>query len=199
MIFPSGKEYYKGITFSAEHGLKIYQRFKTQTRRVMASKFWNAMEAVPEPAEYERICHSCPYGGVGRKLWVREPWKAYKTMDAFKPSKIQIGSPIEYVGGGTNRVGMPVTIGNPGKYRNSRFMCRWMSRNLLQIDAVGAEKLHDITDEEIKREGVHPIGTSLANLRPDFMTLWDSISGSFMPWSANPWVWVISFHRIMIT
>jgi len=58
------------------------------------------------------------------------------------------------------------------------------SRYWIRITGVGVQKLHDIDDIDVKREG-------FADLE-GFKAKWEEINGR-NAWSENPYVWVYSF------
>ena len=81
---------------------------------------------------------------------------------------------------------------------------RAASRITLDVVSVRAERLQDITDEEIAAEGVTM--QALIDLGvPSFpwpaapLDLWrlgwNAINGKRAPWEANPWVWRVEFRR----
>lgn len=91
-------------------------------------------------------------------------------------------------------------------------MPRWACRLRLEIVSIGVERLHDIKEEDAKREGApmyvpgHGIITqadvnsdpgylNFVNYRMGFEHLWTSINGA-ESWNANPWVWRIEFKEI---
>lgn len=98
-------------------------------------------------------------------------------------------------------------------------MPRWASRLTLEVKAIRAEPLHDISDGDAIREGIYrsveivepceskyPISTDWdgykAMLSPcvarwDFARMWRSIYPSGpKSWDAAPWVWVIDFEVV---
>jgi hypothetical protein len=88
------------------------------------------------------------------------------------------------------------------KYMPSIHMPRWASRITLEITDIRVERLHDISEEGAKAEGIDTNGfiskidgiTGREN-RIYFSTLWKSIHGHGS-WDANPWVWVVSFRKL---
>jgi len=151
----------------------------------------------------------CPYGEVGRRLWVRETFTSTKE-----------GEPIYRAD--------PIFDGmGPGDFawswRPSIFMPRRFSRILLEIVAIRAERLQGISEEDSRAEGVREfVDSEAANdpawcaysvraaisqgrQRPSaaddigaFAYLWDSINARRrLGWDVNPWVWVIGFKRIL--
>lgn len=86
-------------------------------------------------------------------------------------------------------------------WKPSIFMPRAASRITLEVTGVRVERLQDISEEDAKAEGVEPAPFCKAG-RPAglehveaFEDLWNSINGKGA-WSANPWVWVVSFRRL---
>jgi len=95
-------------------------------------------------------------------------------------------------------------------------MPRSLSRITLEVTCVRVERLHDISEDDARAEGVakmkrdpasshqwlfmpvfgcdHPSGT-LGNARECFESGWVKINGADS-WAANPWVWCISFKRL---
>ena len=81
------------------------------------------------------------------------------------------------------------------KWKSPLFMPKWVARLWLEIVDIRAERLQEITEDEIFAEGLCPTSEELAYL--EWIDLWDSINTKRgYPWSANPWVWRISFKGI---
>jgi hypothetical protein len=142
-----------------------------------------------------------PYGQPGDELWFREPWKVNGAYDYLAPSKLTVHSgPIAYLADGDKEA--------LGRYRHSRFMCRWMSRvRHVPILDIRVERVQDITEKGAINEGVEPMeifghgmgwkdygceGGGLALARDSYRTLWELINGPGS-WEKNEWVWVIKF------
>lgn len=100
-------------------------------------------------------------------------------------------------------------------YRNYAFcnipsihMPKWACRIFLEVTEIKVERLQDMTEEDAISEGVWLDKSVLPNaytvfgmphwrLPVDaFINLWESINWEDS-WEANPWVWVISFNRIV--
>jgi hypothetical protein len=86
-------------------------------------------------------------------------------------------------------------------------MPRWASRITLRITDIRVERLQNISEEDAKAEGCEsPLtgaeapaagpGVFLADERTSFAILWNKINGPGA-WDENPWVWAISFERLM--
>lgn len=143
---------------------------------------------------------SCPFGGVGDRIWVRETWARYN-ID-------QNSHDIAY------RATTPADWPEEGRWRPSIHMPRWASRILLEITDVRVERLNVISEEDARAEGVGIAvwfaakgvpesewtslgeqGAMQASHINKFATLWESIYGA-ESWKANSWVWVIEFKRV---
>ncbi|MAG64631.1 MAG: hypothetical protein CMK74_01975 [Pseudomonadales bacterium] len=143
----------------------------------------------------------CPYGQPGDHLWVRE------TCFINGPSK---GSEVIYKADPLpNWEGEETDI----RWRPSIHMPRWASRIQLEITAVRVERLQEISEEQAQAEGIERDGkmptlwkrgplhgdqnlvhvTNFPKLA--FRSIWEAINGP-ESWGANPWVWVVEFHRI---
>ena len=171
---------------------------KTQTRRIVSLRefgpsdtpgyqwhfrdrrgLWNDIST-------ERLLELCPHGEVGTRLWVRETWYT----DDGRTAQYR----ADY-GHGTRE---PADIADRGQHwRPSIFMPRWASRILLEITEVRVQRVQEISDDDVKSEGVltfaerYPLGVSF------FKPLWDSLNAKRgYGWDKNPWVWVLGFRRI---
>ena len=68
--------------------------------------------------------------------------------------------------------------------RPSLFMPKNASRITLTVKGVTLERLHEITDEGAKAEGVKD--------RAEYYRIWKELNGE-ESWAVNPWVWVVKF------
>ena len=211
----------KPILFSAPMVRAILAGRKTMTRRALKNQ-------PVELPDFNKGCLSicvggskytafqpeittlhCPHGKVGSKLWVRESWRTYKSLDHLPPRQIATGAGIQYEAGGSN-VPMADELFNMGKLRPSIFMPRWASRINLELTEIRVERLNKISNTDILREGirsescnvcVHTGGSGCEHcfsiLNP-FRELWDSINGSTpgKAWDDNPFVFVESFKVV---
>lgn len=97
--------------------------------------------------------------------------------------------------------------------RPSIHMPRWASRILLEVSDVRVQRLHEITEEDARAEGVEAFFTRFdcigrdqrlntaelcrdAEHRASFAVLWDEINGDRALWISNPWVWAITFKAV---
>jgi hypothetical protein len=151
----------------------------------------------------------CPYGSAGERLWVRETHFINDYREAKVPEAERVGTEIVY-----RADPLPCWEGEESeiRWRPSIFMPRWASRILLEITDVRVEQLQDISDSQIKCEGIDLDALtdgedrydmchsgSSAEGRPTLRTawrdLWQSLNGPGS-WDANPWVWVVEFKRV---
>jgi len=77
-----------------------------------------------------------------------------------------------------------------GKVRQSIFLPRIFARGLDRITGIRIERLQDISEEDVRAEGIFPAKI------PPFRVLWDSINGKDYPWESNPYLWVIEFEVV---
>ena len=184
------------ILFSREMVRAILAGRKTQTRRV-AKAFDGKGDLDKILARFTRQ-KGCPYGEPGDRLWVREahsifdahgqhrdddkrwgPWGGLPTV--VSPD----GAKIAYFREGFDRSGQ-------NRWRPSIHMPRWASRITLEITDVRVEKLRDISEGDVIREGCPD---DVLYGRGWYRDLWNEINGDDA-WGANPWVWVIEFRRV---
>jgi hypothetical protein len=160
---------------------------------------------------------SCPYGQPGDRLWVRETWATYG-MEALAPQY----RPVFWA---ADREREGFSIPPDIKWRPSIHMPRWACRLRLEITGVRIERL-DISEADAIAEGIEQIaksdyprdgkkraagpwwkhyqheGACTDNPVFSYRTLWDSINGKPRPgkpdvsWSANPYVWVVTFKKL---
>ncbi|MCA3307673.1 MAG: hypothetical protein ING00_17930 [Roseomonas sp.] len=152
----------------------------------------------------------CPYGAPGDTLWVRESlyiWGRWR-KDGLRKNGLPSWR-FEEVG---QRADPDPDLGLIGSahvrhllkfwLRPSIHMPRWASRITLRITDVLVERLHEITEDDALAEGVTPLDYAAHHVaarcgaRIAFEQLWNTINGPGA-WEANPWVWVISFEKVM--
>ena len=141
---------------------------------------------------------------LGDRLWVRET-TTEEFMGSTSFTKYVADGHISYDEWSYSKTTRP-----------SIFMPRNLSRILLEITNVRVERLHDISAEDAKTEGIEPIhwpdlsikypdyvskirGRRVTNLLPkqSYFTLWESINGR-KSLEDNPFVWVISYKVVEI-
>jgi hypothetical protein len=178
------------ILFSAPMILAILEGQKTMTRRVIKNNcpfvtgayfdeeterwYWTTgAEKDRTPAD---LClGKCPFGQTGDKLWVRETWQ-------HNP-----------YGGIVYRAGSGIVDCDGRGWKSPIFMPRWASRITLEITAVRVERVQDITETDAWAEGIRT-----PNPVAGFMLRWEDLNlKRGYGWSANPWVWTITFGRLL--
>jgi hypothetical protein len=157
---------------------------------------------------------TCPYGGPGDRLWVKETWQAWQRVsheyDDWEPitREARCGSRwAEWMetNGRPERIEYRATSTSQGPWTPAIHMTRWASRLDLEITAVRLERLQEISEEDAIAEGIErnvddgvtyfgPLREGHVDPRVAYRWLWESIHGRGS-WDANPWVWAISFPR----
>jgi hypothetical protein len=180
------------ILFSGPLVRAILAGAKTQTRRA----------AKPQPTllhdhrSYRapcNACKACPYGQPGDRLWARE---TYAVRDAKAWQDRDTSSGMLFFRADDER-----ELPGDGRWRPSIHMPRWASRLTLDVTGVRLERLHLITEDDAKAEGVEPsTGMLMGGQGPHhhaFFGLWERINGKRpgCSWHDNPWVWVVEFKR----
>ena len=169
---------------------------------------WRPYGGAPEqPMPPDKVSELCPYGKVGDRLWVRET-----TRMRYMPNLLT-GEPTNAQAAEYEADGEPVLTPNGFDYAwwysrkscPSIYMPRMASRLTLEITDVRVERLQDISEADAKAEGVSLIAEGQEpDGSPDecsgghkaaFSKLWESINGPGS-WSANPWVWALTFRRL---
>ena len=205
------------ILFASPMARAILAGHKTQTRRVVRGPgpygqhhwpgeipgrpgwwtWWTRPEGAKARASSAELAVRCPYGVPGGRLWVRETWRPGEGDAA----------PVHYRADAEPPA--------PGPWRSGRFMRREHSRMTLAIQAIGIQRLHEITDLDVMCEGACPAyarsetpegrprlvseftGVLHDDPRALFSEGWDALNGrrEGCCWKDNPWVWRIEFRR----
>ncbi|RKH14333.1 hypothetical protein D7V97_03365 [Corallococcus sp. CA053C] len=167
----------------------------------------------------------CPYGQPGDRLWVRETWGLEDGKDDGERVVWQADRAAAWRSNLNDRFYLASDYA-PTRWRPSIHMPRWASRLTLDVASVRVERLHDITEEDAKAEGLACItkdgGRTWKYGIPDrdglpgtddtgwpwvdwdvsprvaFERLWSSINGA-ESWDANPWVWRIEFRQVEVS
>jgi len=198
------------ILFSAPMVRALLAGTKTQTRRNLKLKpgfdveerddgtLWPCAE---HPDCDDDVWMPCPQGEIGNQLWVRETW-AYG-IHAMAAERDEDG-PFVYAADGTTQGRLC------DRWTPSIHMPRWASRISLEITALRAERLQDISDADARAEGIEGMAGDpecgyrnyldqsgkdwSLSPRESFRSLWESINGP-ASWAKNPYVWVVEFER----
>lgn len=201
----------KPILFNAEMVRAILDGQKTCTRRIAKGAIpddamWGYTMFTPKGCISCRGVYSDEYGEKffrlpcqqGDILYVRETW-SHPIAPSYENKYVYRADEIAEDGFKND-----AHIWHP-----SIHMPKEAARIWLKVTGVRAERLLDITLEDIKKEGIWDDYKTyseeyLENLRKVaypkvFSKLWDStIKKSDLDrygWNANPWVWVIEFER----
>jgi len=143
------------ILFNGEMVKAILDGTKTQTRRLVRPQPNIAWSRGPVAVINGRWasggCVSdlqCPYGVPGDHLWVRETW-------ALVPKNGPAG-PEDYIAYRADGGSLPERL----VWRPSTCMSRWASRLTLEVTDVRARQVQDISENDVRAEGVVPIDHS---------------------------------------
>lgn len=179
--------------------------------------FFNVHAAIVghEPPDCVRVIR-CPYGKPSDRLWVRETHAIFgieeNRVQVAYAARLPEGKSLADTDGGLDLIHLedPKEVKwaenhvDCERWRPSIFMKRWSSRTMLEIKHVRAERLQEISVDNIKAEGVlppdYPNGTYIAEFDWEgrvWRELWNKINGKKHPWDSNPWVWVIEFRRLV--
>jgi len=195
------------IIFSGEMVRAILGGTKTQTRRVIKPQphqrdsgyTWFGRNCFASNSDLlaELMEDYCPHGQVGDRLWVRETWA-------------HVDGEVWYAADGIDKPRADGVRVHP-----SIFMPRWASRIALEITGVRVERVREISDADVRAEGVawdcgylNKCNSSRCptlqrdpfhdGTLHDFERLWDSINAKRgFGWNINPFVWVVEFKRVI--
>lgn len=194
------------ILFRPEMVRALLSDAKTQTRRVVKPQPrdpYTGLDLRPgsSPVDLPR----CPHGAPGDRLWVRETWGLLDTEPRDGPTR----ATVFHRATDGERPDLRYQL-----WRPSIFMPRWASRIDLEVTGVRVERLQEISEADARAEGIreghHDVPAAMGggvrtwDIGGDewwtdpvaaFRALWVDINGAGS-WSANPWVWVISFRRV---
>ena len=199
------------IIFNSEMIRAILEGRKTQTRRIVKSQppkgSWVCFDGIdayqgegyffqyPQNIDGGKIIFNkkfllpqkgkCPFGKIGDRLWVRETWAVIDYPDGTTARK------YETIYKANDNSGYPYQI----KWKPLIFMPRNYSRITLEITDIRVERLHEITREDITKEGFGKGYTDIGWTYV-FGQYWNLIHKEGHKWKDNPWVWVIGFKRL---
>lgn len=181
--------------------------------------FWMPDNRMSEPRTW------FPQYQPGETIAVREAFKTFDCYDHMTPKDIAdiydarkepdyLGTaPLLYLADqkmnarGSLVMGGTKNVYKWGRYRHARFMPAALARLHITIAAVRIERLHDITEEDARAEGVtllpserltEPVEIHGRTFGPHFIAfsrIWNSINGPDS-WAANPWIWAYTFRKI---
>lgn len=222
------------ILFSGPMVRELLAGRKTQTRRPVkrfaddpgaamllsmkgaVATFGHSIPDDPVPVEV-----TCPYGAPSDLLWVRETWCPLDGPHHFTdPSLPRDHLSDRYGTARRNGAAYRAETDADGercrqelgyKWKPAIHMPRWASRLLLEVEAVRAERLDDISEADARAEGMHFDGLwwhgaphhikgtprCLPSARDALLDRWDTMYAGG-PWerARNPWIWVVTFRRV---
>lgn len=215
----------RGLPFTAGNVRSLMAGRKTMTRRqANPPPGWTITSATPaglpiagRPGRGATVLQS-PFGQPGDRLWIREAYAVAQQYNKAAPRDLKpFGMTVLYLAGGSSawsddlcwRYEPDFPSVRPdwqGRARPPMFMCRWMTRALLDVVAVRVERLQEISEADAMAEGITEdeidhvlhIAEAMNQREPRpaawaFRTLWEDINGAGS-WDRNPWVWVVEFR-----
>ena len=198
----------KPILFNSEMVKAILDGRKTQTRRVIKDKCFKIWKM-----KYNSYtdCFSNQYSNG---ITVKRPYKRRMRL-GVRETHFLYG---KWIKNGFSKTGRqkwrfqfltkevkywdnPPSIIQKNSYRKeawykrpSIFMPRWACRIILEASGIRVERVQDISEEDVKAEGIDVRNDKSYILFPD---LWDKINKKRgYGWSQNLFVWVIEFKKI---
>jgi hypothetical protein len=192
----------KPIIFSTPMVQAILEGRKTQTRRVIkvddAPENWKISIAGTSIVRTEPYDVKLPRYAAGDVLWVREAW--CKNENPNSPNYGGYEYYADYEGAHCQSL---------IKWRSPIFMPREAARLFLKVKTVRVERLHDITENDARNEGVkdpydyqepsyynQPHVRGMEINKSAFAGLWDSLNAKRgYGWDTNPLVWVYEFEK----
>lgn len=209
----------KGICFIEPMFNKVVTGEKIQTRRIITpqpdSRGFRTTNIMFEDWHGREIR---PKYNVGETVYLKEPYA--ETCDEY-------GTPIiAYKFGGKPRLKLPDSLGCEmdtdwcidnypacGEWKNKLFMPQWAARHFIEITAVRAERLQDISEEDCLKEGIGYAPIQKLSWSEKLTPMWsngfnrystpqkayaalvDKINGKGT-WERNPFVWVYDFKLV---
>lgn len=153
-----------------------------------------------------RLLECCPYGGPGRRLWVRESF-----YEGGEWGRHHVGETGEIEGrwypNGQVHYGEKMPAGGASWRRiPSIHMPRRRSRITIELTAVRVEQLCLISEEDVEAEGFDEAGADQSERltassygysvpKHRFACRWERLNGSGS-WGLDPFVWVLSYRVV---
>jgi hypothetical protein len=185
----------RGIIFNTEMVRAILEDRKTNTRRVINPQpdhFHKFKDSILRPQiEYKEI--ECPYGKIGDLLYVRE---TYTKISDYSGGRII--SKLCYKADNGLQHSKKDAWGDLIKWKPSIHMPKSAARIWLEITDIRVERLQDINELEIIKEGCPNllVDEDMTQVIEWWVDLWDSINEKRgYGWDVNPWVWAIEFKK----
>lgn len=203
----------RSILMTPENAQKAHRMAKTQARLIVKehapylyvepnfdSRGAVVLRLDPDTGGYTEYW---PYGVVGDRLWIRESgWERPTLTPAMMREGADTWEPYYY--DALLIPGEAEELKRWGfKRRSSIHMPRWACRTVVELTGVCVERLNDITEEDAYAEGCEEYHwgdesgyCGALSSRSVFVSWWGSIHGQ-ESWEKNPYVWVLSFLRIL--
>jgi hypothetical protein len=149
----------------------------------------------------KRIKIRCPYGPVGRRLYIKE---SIRVCGADLQGRPLADPPVLYYADGAF-IGTTGEASIESRYPHVRpaiMMPERFARYFLETTSLGVKRLQNITESDAKAEGVEKmhiddLGQTWATYVRGFQSDWDSNHPRpHEKFEANPWVWAIGFKQI---
>lgn len=201
----------RGIIFQPDLVGVLLARGTIQTRRIVKPQpdsgglRWNTVVVGGHGGwtDMHGNPYTCPYGGVGDQLYVKEPWRTESQCDRLSPSQMADAvldvdyktpwAPIMYADG--TQANWDAACA-PGRSRRALHMPQWASRATVEIVRVDVQRLGDMTDEDALASGIQWSPGQRSSPVLDYAVLWNQIHGKKQPWQPELWVWVIDLKVV---
>lgn len=197
------------ILFSAPMIRALLENRKTQTRRfryrekqVLLSRGLGPQEptTIDIHTAWSKMHGRFQKAGPGHRelLWVRETW--HPVIEGHPVVLYKVDNQIVYHD--TGRQDQNIIYEQPERWVSSIHMPRWASRLTLEVTATKVERLHDMSQDDARAEGIavlcepHGIYTrKMLEVGPIslFQEIWENIHG-LGAWPANPEVVALTFR-----
>lgn len=202
----------RGIIMQAESVRAIIAGRKTQTRRVVTAgrgQEWLSIQGVAAVPSMRTVmigaelwaqmdhphggpggCVRCPYGAPGDRLWVKEAWTRWCSVEGCDKR-----GHIAY------RADASAEVERMTSWRSPMSMPRWASRLTLEVVEVRVQRVQDLTVADAEAEGIdpapHAMKPSGLDMIDAYRTAWDALNAKRgFAWASNPWVWAVTFKRV---
>jgi hypothetical protein len=206
---------------TAENGQKVYDRVKTQTRRIIElpescfSPQRDLDQIRTDIAAIDRAMDAATMYHVGERRYIREPHYLYGRWK--REGKTKTGEPkYRFIADRSKGACYP---NNPPPWvctrksavgwfrRPGMFMFEWAARTIVEITEVRIQRVQEISADDAIDEGADMplvpreqggLEATRERIRTiAFPALWDSpdIHGAGA-WERNPWVWAVTMRRM---
>lgn len=185
----------KGICFTEPLFHKVVKGEKTQTRRGATHQHFSYSE-LSNVKQGVYIHPAIPKYKVGEKVYLKEPYSIIADYEKGLITKYKFDYPASF----------------SHKWSNKLFMPESAARYFIEITAVRAERLQDITEEDCIKEGIeyspeavpigYPFGAEFpynngfhnyTTAKEAYAALINKINGKGT-WEKTPFVWVYDFR-----